>query len=150
MALLFMKTHFQELVQEASLPQRSTKTSTGGLFVGLSTEPSIWGQKQHNFKSDEANENWQSSEPNDSAEPVEDPSATEEQDIDVVKVDAAQVAKELNLSDEMSVRDLQEMRRAFARQNHPDACAEERLVRESRMKIANGLIDERIRKKSRS
>ncbi len=145
-----MKTRFQELVQEVSLPQKSMKISTGALFVGLSTEPDIWGQKQHHFKSDEETENWQASQPKNNTQPTEESSATEEPEVSVVKVDAAQIARELNLSDEMSVRDLQAMRRAFARQNHPDMCAQDRLVRESRMKIANVIIDERIRSKSQS
>ncbi len=145
-----MKTRFQELVQEVSVPQKSIKISTGALFVGLSTEPGIWGQKQHHFKSDEETENWQASQPEYNSQPIEEPSATEEPEVSVVKVDAAQIARELNLSDEMSVRDLQAMRRAFARQNHPDTCSEDRLVRESRMKIANVIIDERIRSKSQS
>lgn len=145
-----MKTRFQELVQEASIPQKSVKVSTGGLFVGLSTEPDIWGQKKHHFKPDEENENWQPGQSDDDAEPTEEPSYVEEAQSSAVNVDQAQIATELNLSDEMSVRELQALRRTFARQNHPDTCSEERLIRETRMKIANVIIDERIRSKSQS
>ncbi len=145
-----MKTRFQELVQEVSLPQKSVKVSTGGLFVGLSTEPDIWGQKKHQFKSDEENENWQPDQPEDNAQPSEEPSLAEEAPASAVKVDPAQIATELGLSDKMSVRELQALRRTFARQNHPDTCSEERLIRETRMKIANVIIDERIRSKSQS
>ena len=148
MAILPMKTRLQELVQEASLPQKPVKIFTGGLFVGLSTESDIWGQKQHHFKSDEESENWQEYQPEESTQPIEEPSATEEPEVSHVKVDAAQIAGELNLSDEMTVRDLQAIRRAFARQNHPDTSSEDRPIRESRMKIANMIIDERIRLKS--
>ncbi len=150
MAILPMKTRFQELVQEVSLPQKSFNVSTGGLFVGLSTEPDIWGQKKHRFKSDEENENWQPDQPEDNAPPSEEPSVAEESCASAVKVDPTQIATELGLSDEMSVRELQALRRTFARQNHPDKCSEERLISETRMKIANVIIDERIRSKSQS
>lgn len=147
-----MKTRFQDLVEEASHPQRVVKISTGGLFVGLSTASDIWGQKQQKYKPEEEDAEWTSE---DSLEPDEGLSPPEPEEPNVVEdlpdeilIDEDQIIAELNLRDNMNVRELQAVRRAFARRNHPDAVSQNRLACEDRMKIANRIIDEHIRSRS--
>lgn len=128
-----MKTRFQDLVQDASPPRQKPTVSTGGLFVGFSTEPEIWGQKDNRFKSDHDDHDWV---PEQAVPP--EPEADKDQILD-----------ELNLSDGLTVGELQAIRRSFARQNHPDTGKGDPAVREERMKIANMIIDQQIQLRSR-
>ncbi len=129
-----MKSRFQDLVQEVSPPRKPPKVSTGGLFVGLSTAPDIWGQKKQHFKPDGEDPGWQPDAPAE-PEPI---------------VDELQVIAELNLTDDLTIGELKAIRRAYARKNHPDAEPGQSDAREVRMKIANMLIDEQIRLRIRS
>ncbi|MCI0465847.1 MAG: hypothetical protein L0Y57_02400 [Beijerinckiaceae bacterium] len=57
------------------------------------------------------------------------------------------IAEELGLNPELGTIDLKRLRRAFAKQNHPDCCEPERRSgAERRMSIANMLIDEMLRR----
>ncbi|OYR10560.1 hypothetical protein [Brucella grignonensis] len=54
----------------------------------------------------------------------------------------ASIRRELNLRPEMKRAELQQLRRRFAAQNHPDRLPQEfRLAAEQRMKTANALLD---------
>lgn len=58
-----------------------------------------------------------------------------------------EVAEDLKLSESRSAEALQSLRRAFARQNHPDMVGQEwREQATLRMKIANLLIDEALKR----
>ncbi len=127
-----MKTRFQDLVQDASPPRQKPAVATGGLFVGFSTEPGIWGQKDSRFKPDDEEPDWETEQP----EPLEP------------EADKDQILAELNLSDSLTVGDLKAIRRTFARQNHPDTGEGNSSVREERMKIANMIIDQQIQLRS--
>lgn len=129
-----MKSRFQELVQEASSERPAPKVSTAGLFVGMGTEPGLWGQKNNRFKPDEDASEWSFNAP----------------EIAELVVDEDQICAELNLSDDLTIRELKAIRRAFARKNHPDTGTGDASVRESRMKIANMIIDEQIQLRSQS
>ncbi|MCP5075693.1 MAG: hypothetical protein GY947_20685 [Rhodobacteraceae bacterium] len=106
--------------------------STGSLFVGFSTEPEIWGQKNNRFKPDSDDHDWE----REQAEPPE------------LEADKDQILEELNLSDRLTVGELQAIRRTFARQNHPDTSLGDSKIREERMKIANVIIDQQIQLRS--
>ena len=129
-----MKTRFQDLVENVPPPRQKPAVSTGGLFVGLSTTPDIWGQRDNRFKSDNEDRDWEREE----AEPPQP----------VVNKD--QILDELNLSDQLTIAELKAIRRAFARQNHPDTGQGDPAVREERMKIANMIIDQQIQKRSQN
>ncbi len=59
------------------------------------------------------------------------------------------IARELGLSDKLSVKELQHIRRTFARANHPDGLdPSKRDIATHRMTIANMLIDQRLERKS--
>ncbi len=61
------------------------------------------------------------------------------------------MADDLKLSEARSAEALQSLRRSFARQNHPDMVGEEwREQATLRMKIANLLIDEALKRLSQS
>jgi hypothetical protein len=63
-------------------------------------------------------------------------------------VDAGAVAAELRISAAMSAADLADLRRAFARANHPDlAATNERDDATARMTIANMLIDRELQRR---
>ena len=128
-----MKSRFQDLVYEVSHPRRVPKVATGGLFVGLSTESHIWGQKNNQFKPDGDDQAWQ----------AELPAAPE------LSVDKDEILEELNLSGDLTIAELKAIRRAFARENHPDTGSGKSAARENRMKIANMIIDEQIQLRSR-
>ncbi len=128
-----MTSRFQDLVREASDERRPRKVSTAGLFVGMGTEAGLWGQKHNQYKSDEQEPEPSFDEP-DMPEPV---------------VDENQIAAELNLTDDLTVGELKAVRRAFARENHPDTGRGDAAVCESRMKIANMIIDEQIQLRSK-
>ena len=127
-----MKTRFQDLVQDASPPRQKPAVSTGGLFVGFSTEPEIWGQKDNRFKPHSDDQDWK-------AEQAVAPEPEADKD---------QILNELNLSDRLTIGELQAIRRTFARQNHPDTGIGDSAVREERMKIANMIIDQQIQLRS--
>lgn len=149
-----MKSRFQDLVQEASLPPRAIRISTGGLFVGLSTESDIWGQKPNQFKPEDDAEPWKANEPTDHAKDAKprhnDEAPENDSPVNTVVIDEDLITAELNLTSDMNVRELQTLRRDFARRNHPDAVSEDRTLCENRMKIANRIIDDHIRLKSNS
>ena len=128
-----MKSRFQDLVEEIKPPRKPRKVSTGGLFVGLSTGPVIWGQKNQQFKPNGEDPNWQPDVPAE-PEPV---------------VDELHVMAELNLTDDLTIDELKAIRRQYARENHPDARPGQTAVRELRMKIANMIIDEHIQARRR-
>ncbi len=63
------------------------------------------------------------------------------------RVTPQDVAEDMNLSEARSAEALHSLRRAFARQNHPDMVGEEwREQATLRMKIANLLIDEALKR----
>ena len=127
-----MTSRFQDFVREASNERRTPKVSAAGLFVGMGTEAGLWGQKHNQYKPDEPD-----------AEPLlKEPAVPEP------VVDEEQIAAELNLTDDLTVGELKAIRRAFARQNHPDTGHGDAAVCESRMKIANMIIDEQIQLRS--
>jgi hypothetical protein len=56
------------------------------------------------------------------------------------------IAEELGLSPDLAIVDLQRLRRAFAKKNHPDRFEPARRINAARrMSIANMLIDEQMR-----
>jgi hypothetical protein len=58
------------------------------------------------------------------------------------------IEAELGLLGDVDLLDLQQIRRNFAKENHPDRVApEQRLAATRRMTIANMLIDEAIRRR---
>lgn len=122
------------MVEQSAVPIHKRTAPTGGLFVGLSTDPNIWGQRDNRFKSDEDMGNWEPEHP----PPPE------------IAIDEEQVREELNLSDQLTVTELQAIRRSFARQNHPDARTDNAPAREERMKIANMIIDQQIERRARA
>ena len=129
-----MTIRFQDLLDKTTQARRSPKVSAAGLYMGMGTEPDLWGQKQNRFKTDDTEEHRPPAE--------EEPPAP--------AVDEDQIAAELNLSDDLTISELKAIRRAFARENHPDAGVGNPEVRESRMKIANMIIDQQIQLRSRS
>ncbi len=131
-----MTSRFQDLVQQASRVRRPPKVSTAGLFVGMETETNLWGQKDNRYKPDEP-----------AAEP--EPSL-DAPDIAEAVVDEDQIIAELALTDDLTVTELKAIRRAFARKNHPDTSQGDPALCESRMKIANMIIDEQIRLRSQT
>lgn len=98
----------------------------------METETNLWGQKNNQYKSEEQ-------EPARSIDEPELPEPVADED---------QIAAELNLTDDLTVAELKKIRRAFARKNHPDTGRGNAMVCESRMKIANMIIDEQIQLKS--
>ncbi len=67
----------------------------------------------------------------------------------IKSVEQDAIAKELGLNANMSVKDLQAIRRSFARANHPDRLdPSQRDIATHRMTIANMLIDQKLGQKS--
>jgi len=67
----------------------------------------------------------------------------------IVSCEQDAIAEELGLHQNLSLNDLKKLRRAFARDNHPDRLdPSKRELATRRMTIANMLIDREIRQKS--
>jgi hypothetical protein len=72
----------------------------------------------------------------------DEPPATEK----MRPADPAAIGEELGLTRDLSVADINRIRRAFALRNHPDLCAPaQRELATQRMRIANMLIDAALR-----
>ena len=100
----------------------------------MGTETTLWGQKNNRFKPDDDAPGWRPDAPA----------------VPELVVNEEQISAELNLSDDLTISELKAIRRDFARKNHPDTGTGDASVRESRMKIANMIIDEQIQLRSQT
>ncbi len=126
-----MKDVFAHFVSEAKKLRSASKVSGDALFLGLDTSTEYWGQKGLRPVLRE--------EANDTRPFVEDDHAD--------LVDEEAVLQALNISDDLTIPELETIRRSFAKYNHPDKHTAAQGLFEQRMKIANMIIDDLIRSK---
>ena len=120
-----MTGDFRKLVESARARKRTGRVRSGVLLAGLTASPRNWGQKDPNV-------------------PLEQSATPQHLDPPRPPTDRISVERELSLLDTYDRGKLAEIRREFAKANHPDAHPQLRSDYEQRMKLANQIIDERL------
>ena len=125
-----MTQRFRDLVEPSRPKKTRSRFRLGALLTGLERQSQNWGQRTR-FPSD--------------AETGSEEPAREERPAH----DKPAVMAELNLTEDLTKEELLRLRRRFAKANHPDAHPRYRSDYEQRMKLANQIIDDRIRSLTR-